>query len=79
MSQYVGIREANNDIRLVSFMDFDLGFFDKDEDQVEPVSNSLFSQERSHVSGMDFFRRTGATGVENPSQKTRSNMIGETK
>jgi hypothetical protein len=57
----------NNDIRHVGFMDFDLGFFDKDEDQVELVSNSLFSQERSHVSGMDFFRRTGATGVENPS------------
>jgi putative transposase len=29
--QTVGIREVSNQIWLVSFMDFDLGFFDQDE------------------------------------------------
>jgi putative transposase len=37
--QTVGIREVSDRIWLVSFMDFDLGFFDQDEDRVEPASN----------------------------------------
>ncbi|MFC1719786.1 integrase core domain-containing protein [Pseudomonadota bacterium] len=38
--QYVGIREVANGIWLVSFMEYDLGFFDEKENRVEPVSDS---------------------------------------
>ena len=37
--QMVGIREVDNQIWLVSFMHYDLGFFDKDEGRVEPAPN----------------------------------------
>ena len=37
--QTVGIREVSDQIWLVSFMAFDLGFFDPDEDRVEPADN----------------------------------------
>jgi len=35
----VGIREIDDQIWLVSFLDFDLGFFDRDENRVEPALN----------------------------------------
>jgi putative transposase len=37
----IGIRTAqvDNQIWLVSFMDYDLGFFDKDEGRIEPGPN----------------------------------------
>jgi putative transposase len=41
--QYVGIREVADDIWLVSFMDFDLGFFDATENRVEPVGENPFA------------------------------------
>lgn len=37
--QLVGIREVADKIWLVSFMDYDLGFFDQDECRVEPTTN----------------------------------------
>jgi putative transposase len=37
--ELVGIREVDDQIWLVSFLDFDLGFFDRDEGRVEPASN----------------------------------------
>jgi putative transposase len=37
--QIVGICEVDNQIWLVSFLDYDLGFFDKDEGRVEPAPN----------------------------------------
>jgi transposase InsO family protein len=37
--QIVGIREVADNIWLVSFMQYDLGFFDEDEGRVEPASN----------------------------------------
>ena len=37
--QIVGIREVDNEIWLVSFMDYDLGFFDKEKGRVEPAPN----------------------------------------
>ena len=37
--QIVGIREVADKIWLVSFMDYDLGFFDEVEGRVEPASN----------------------------------------
>ena len=38
--QYVGIREVADGIWLVSFMQYDLGFFDQKENRVEPVADS---------------------------------------
>lgn len=41
--QYVGIREVDDNIWLVSFMDYDLGFFDQTENRVEPVGENPFA------------------------------------
>ena len=41
--QYVGIREVGDQVWLVSFMNYDLGFFDQDEDRVEPVGHNPFA------------------------------------
>ena len=38
-NQTVGIREVADKIWLVSFMEYDLGFFDQDEGRVEPAAN----------------------------------------
>jgi hypothetical protein len=35
----VGIREVGDRIWLVSFLDFDLGFFDREERRIEPAPN----------------------------------------
>ncbi len=35
----MGIREVEDQIWLVSFLDYDLAFFDKDEGRVEPAPN----------------------------------------
>jgi len=37
--QLVGIREVEDKIWQVSFMEYDLGFFDEDENRVEPAGN----------------------------------------
>ena len=37
--QLVGIREVEEEIWLVSFLDYDLGFFDKERGRVEPAPN----------------------------------------
>jgi putative transposase len=37
--QAVGIKEVHDDIRLVSFMDYDLGYFDLDTRVLEPFEN----------------------------------------
>ena len=37
--QLVGLREVDDRIWLVSFLDFDLGFFDHQQDRVEPAPN----------------------------------------
>ncbi len=42
--QDVGIREVSDKIWLVSFMEFDLGFFDEDERRVEPAVNPFISK-----------------------------------
>ena len=41
--QYIGIREVDDRIWLVSFMDYDLGFFDQDEHRVEPMGINPFA------------------------------------
>ena len=37
--QLVGIREVEDQIWLVSFMDYDLGYFDNERGRVEPGPN----------------------------------------
>ena len=41
--QFVGIREVADKIWLVSFMGYDLGFFDQYENRVEPVGHNPFA------------------------------------
>jgi putative transposase len=41
--QYVGIREVADNIWLVSFMDDDPGFFDEEQNTVEPVGDNPFA------------------------------------
>jgi putative transposase len=41
LGRAVGIREVADKIWLVSFMDYDLGFFDEDVGRVEPSTNPL--------------------------------------
>nr|WP_321527346.1 IS481 family transposase [Sedimenticola selenatireducens] len=42
--QYVGIREVSDKIWLVSFMKYDLGFFDENEERVEPAPNPFLTE-----------------------------------
>jgi putative transposase len=35
----VGVREVDDKIWLVSFMDYDIGYFDEDNGRVEPIEN----------------------------------------
>jgi putative transposase len=48
--QVVGIREVDDQIWLVSFLDFDLGFFDQEEGRVEPAPNPFVPQKVSTMS-----------------------------
>jgi putative transposase len=41
--QHVGIREVDDRIWLVSFMDFDIGFFDEEQNRVEPMGVNPFA------------------------------------
>ncbi len=42
--QSIGIREVSDNIWLVSFMEYDLGFFDEDEGRVEPANNPFMAK-----------------------------------
>ena len=42
--QYVGIREVDDNIWLVSFMDYDIGFFDEDSNKVDPAENPFMAK-----------------------------------
>ena len=37
--QKVGVKQTAEHIRLVSFMDYDLGFFDEETTRLEPIAN----------------------------------------
>ena len=37
--QDIGVREVDDNIWQVSFMDYDIGFFDENADRVEPGKN----------------------------------------
>ncbi len=49
--QTVGIREISDGIWLVSFLDFDLGYFDQDDNRVEPAENPFLPQGSPHSGG----------------------------
>ncbi len=59
--QAVGIKEVHDDIWLVSFMDYDLGYFDLETRVLEPLDNPfgprlspmLPVRSVTHVSGLD--------------------------
>ena len=48
--QLVGLREVDDQVWLVSFLDFDLGFFDQEEGRVEPASNPFGPEKVSTMS-----------------------------
>src|SRR6202166_2250535 len=48
--QAVGIKEVHDDIWLVSFMDYDLGYFDLDTRVLEPIENP-FGETVTYVAG----------------------------
>lgn len=39
--QYVGVREVADEVCLVSFIEYDLGFFGGDVGRVEPATNAF--------------------------------------
>ena len=49
--QAVGIREVHDDIWLVSFMDYDLGYFDLETRVLEPLENPFGPKVFAHVAG----------------------------
>ncbi|MBT8119869.1 MAG: hypothetical protein KJN89_09160 [Gammaproteobacteria bacterium] len=40
----MGIREVSDKIWLVSFMDYDLGFFDEESKKVDPAENPFMAK-----------------------------------
>ncbi len=42
--QFVGIREISDKIWLVSFTDYELGYFDEEVGRVEPADNPFISK-----------------------------------
>ena len=42
--QYVGIREVDDKIWAVSFMEYELGYFDEEGGRVEPASNPFLTK-----------------------------------
>jgi len=70
--QAVGIKEVHDDIWLVSFMDYDLGYFDLETRVLEPLENPfgpkvlpmLSVRSVTHVSGPDRKNMARTTGLE---------------
>jgi putative transposase len=42
--QMLGVREVSDDVWLVSFMEYDLGYFDGDNDRIAPADNPFLSK-----------------------------------
>ena len=49
--QAVGIKEVHDDIWLVTFMDYDLGYFDLENRVLEPLENPFGPKSVTHVTG----------------------------
>jgi len=50
-SQTLGIKEVDDGIWLVSFMDYDLGYIDLEQRTLQPLDNPFGSEGVYHVSG----------------------------
>ena len=69
--QKLGIKEVDEGIWLVSFMHYDLGYFDLEQNTLQPLDNpfgtrlSPMSQVRpvTHVSGLDILLGGGEGGI----------------
>ena len=73
--QLVGIREVDDQVWQVSFMAYDLGFFDKEQDRVEPGPDPFTPDTRltmcpekgvNHVIGMHLSLLVVMGGIEPP-------------
>jgi putative transposase len=72
--QAVGTKEVHDDIWLVSFMDYDLGYFDLETRVLEPLENPFGPKVSpmqpvlcvTHVSGPDRKRLVAGCGFEPP-------------
>ena len=51
--QSVGIKQVSDEIWLVSFMDYDLGYFDQETCRLEPIENPLRTKSVTYVSGIN--------------------------
>jgi putative transposase len=57
--QLVGIKQVSDEIWLVSFMDYDLGYFDRQTCRLEPIENS-FGPDLPRVANATLGSRRGA-------------------
>jgi len=62
--QAVGIREVHDDIWLVSFMDYDLGYFDLETRVLEPLEKSVRPKSVTYVAGTMFYYVSGPELVQ---------------
>jgi putative transposase len=69
--QNVGIREVADKIWLVSFMHYDLGFFDQECGRVTSAENP-FDAKVTHVPGIDRKSMVGVTGFEPATYTSRT-------
>jgi hypothetical protein len=60
--QAVGIKEVDDGIWLVSFMDYDLGYVDLEEKTLQPLEN-LSGRKCTHVSGLEKSYPGGRHGI----------------
>jgi putative transposase len=67
--QDVGVKQVSDRIWLVTFMDYDLGYFDDETCRLEPVENPIRAESVTYVPGMNCYpcdrnrpSRTGAPG-----------------
>jgi hypothetical protein len=72
--QAVGIKEVHDDIWLISFMNYDLGYFDLNTRVLAPLENPFGPEllpmwpvrSVTHLSGLDQSRMVGLGGLEPP-------------
>jgi hypothetical protein len=82
--QTVGDREVDDQIWLISFLDYDLGYFDNERGRVEPAPNPFApdkvltmcpEQGVNHVTGMDQKQIGAPGGIRTPDPQIRSLML----
>ena len=75
--QMVGIREAENQIWQVNFLEYDLGYFDKERDRVEPGPSPIVPDKVltmcpekgvNHVTGIHLEKMVARGGIEPPTR-----------